>query len=404
MTNWRVSQMHLDKEKLKYYKMVLELEKTFKKEKPYFVKSVFIYGSVSRGEMIPGISDLDVMIVLNKETLTKEETQLLNKINKRVYEKYPIHMTFRLRNLTEINREDKTTSDFIGISIWNYYIDAWYIYGSDLSKELKKKIKRSPELIKKDLSSQILELRKALRALYSVHEKQLSTTTTHSQTSTTMYKIGDILGELSRIVCWIEGIKFKTTQEATLLAGQILRENLFKEAIKIKTSKVELDFFKVYENMETIFEKLLKKDYQKAENIFKNQKFRERTTVGLLLKNKTNQKYLILKNSEHEDYWTLPKGGKNENETITEALKRELFEETQIKDVVVKGKKIHLNHYYFDKEDCLVKVTTILYAAETDKKDIVLSHEHTDYKWVNKKEFLDYSKHTISLLISEYLN
>jgi bis(5'-nucleosidyl)-tetraphosphatase len=395
--------MHLNNEKLQYYKMVTKLEETFKKEKPSFVKSVFIYGSVSRGEMIPGISDLDVMIILNKETLNEEETQLLNKINKQVHKEYPIHMTFRLRNPSEISGEDKTTNDFIGISIWDYYTDAWYIYGEDISEEFKKKIQRSSSIIKKDLVARILELRKALRSLYSVHELQSSTTTTQSKTSTVRYKIGDILGELARVICWTKGIKFKTTQDATVQASKISGEDLFNDAIEIKKSKKEISFFEVYEIIENVFEKLLGQDYQKAEDIFKNQKFRERTTAGLILKNKTNQKYLILKNSEHDNYWTVPKGGKQTGESITAALKRELFEETQISDFKIGNELVHLNHYYFDKEDYLVKVKTILYAAETNETEAVLSHEHTNYKWVNKKEFLEYSKHTINLLISEHL-
>ncbi len=395
--------MNSDNESLQFYKMGLELKKQFDKTQPSFVKSVFIYGSVSRGEMVPGLSDLDVMVVLKKDTLKKREIYLLNRINKSVYKIYPIHMTFRIRSPSEMFEECSTTNDFGITSCLNYYRDAWYIYGDDLTNEFIKKIRRSKKALKENLRERILELRKNFRSFYSIHAFQSSTTTTSTTKRSLSYQIGDLLGELAQIVCLANGEDFMSTNEAIIKAAKLSKIKLFADANKIKQSKKHIDLFYTYACFEKLFHNLLKKNLNKTATVLRNQQFLVRDTVGLVLQNIKTKKYLILKRSTISNYWTVPKGGVNQGETFNAALKRELFEETGITKFVIKGEIPSLNHVYKNENGCIVKVKTHLFIAQTPDIEITLSSEHARFKWVDKKQFLQHSKNKINLLIAEYM-
>jgi len=353
--------------------------------------------------MIPGLSDLDVMVILNTDSLKKNEIKLLNAINLKVYKKYPIHMTFRLRNPTEISEETSTTNDFGPTSIWNYYKDSWYIYGEDMTIEFIKKMQRSTLLVKNDIRERILELRKNFRSLYSIHTLQSSTTTTKSKEKGLSYKIGDLLGELAQLVCWVHGERFSSAYEATVKAKQLSKVKLFEYAQDIKQSKKPINIFSTYEIIENTFYNLLKQNFNKSEILLKNQQFTTRDTVGLVLRNTKNEKYLLLKRAAMIDYWTVPKGGVKQGEPFDEALKRELFEETQISKFTINGNLLPLNHTYLNKEKQYVKTKTHYFNAETTESKVILSNEHIQFKWVTKNQFLKLSKHRINLLISEYM-
>jgi len=392
-----------NKKYLDFYDMVLYLKKQLDKKKPPFIKSVFVYGSVSRGEMIPGLSDLDVMVIINKDALQASEINTLNTINKATYKKYPIHMTFRLRSPAEISEEVSTTNDFGPTSIWNYYFDSWYIYGEDLTAELIKKMKRSIPLVQDNIRERMLELRKNLRALYSIHTFQSSTTTIQSKERELPYKIGDLILELAQLVCWVHGKRFISSHDAAAKAAKLSQLSVFKYASDIKQSKRTFNTFRTYELLEKLFHDLLENDLNKATELFANQRFITRDTVGLILRNKANGKYLLLKHATIPNYWTFPKGGVQQGETFIDALKRELLEETHITKFIINGHLPQLNHTYIDKEQQCVKVKTHLFTAETTESNVVLSSEHTQFKWVTKKQFLNLSRHKINLLISRHV-
>ena len=96
--------------------------------------------------------------------------------------------------------------------------------------------------------------------------------------------------------------------------------------------------------------------------------------------------YLILKRRLHWNGWEFPKGGIEKMEFRRLAIRRELFEETnlipkKIKSFPVKGK-------YTYKKECLdrpgVKGQTYkLYAVEVEKKRVsVDKKEHSGFEWL----------------------
>ena len=138
--------------------------------------------------------------------------------------------------------------------------------------------------------------------------------------------------------------------------------------------------------------------------VFKNKKF---LLVQLLLWSK--------------DLWKFPQGGIEENETEEETIKRELFEELNIKKYKIIGLSSHKHKYDWDENS--LKITNykwrgqkqrfyiIEYLGE-DKEIQVNQKEVSDYKWVDKKEclksidnllFQNYKK-TIEKILEEFKN
>ena len=95
-------------------------------------------------------------------------------------------------------------------------------------------------------------------------------------------------------------------------------------------------------------------------------------------------KLLALKASYKKFLWDLPGGGVEMPEEHEAALRREIKEETglEVGDIT----PIKVNSAYNKEEDFYIIV--ICYTCETDSMDVVLSEEHSEYRWVTKDEFL----------------
>ena len=60
-----------------------------------------------------------------------------------------------------------------------------------------------------------------------------------------------------------------------------------------------------------------------------------RTGVGAIVLNNKNQVFVGKRKDNPIDKWQMPQGGVNENENLLSAMKRELYEETSIKNIKV---------------------------------------------------------------------
>ena len=105
--------------------------------------------------------------------------------------------------------------------------------------------------------------------------------------------------------------------------------------------------------------------------------------------------YLLLKHSEH--YWNFPKGGIEKGEGEIQAAKREIFEETALKDVkFLPGFRVVEKYFYHAPKDFpkkeyrdkpVFKIVSF-YLAESKTKDVKISYEHKGFDWLSLKETL----------------
>jgi dATP pyrophosphohydrolase len=100
--------------------------------------------------------------------------------------------------------------------------------------------------------------------------------------------------------------------------------------------------------------------------------------------------FLLLKRSAHKIYpglWQMVSGHIDKNEIAFRTAIRELQEETSLKPSrlwVVPN----VNSFYSSEDDsiCIIPV----FAAEVNSGNVLISSEHTEYKWVDSEEAKKY--------------
>jgi len=95
--------------------------------------------------------------------------------------------------------------------------------------------------------------------------------------------------------------------------------------------------------------------------------------------------YLLLK---YPTYWGFAKGNIEEKENEEQTTLREIKEETGLNDIILlKGFKEKMAWFYRMNNE-LRRKEAIFFLAETKTKEIKISKEHDDYKWLSYEEAL----------------
>lgn len=101
---------------------------------------------------------------------------------------------------------------------------------------------------------------------------------------------------------------------------------------------------------------------------------------------RSDGKILVLKRSDNDDHkpnvWETVGGGMDREETPQEALQREILEETGL--AVNVG--VPFNVFTFKKDTGEFKVG-ITFLCECVGGEVTLSHEHSDFRWIDPEEF-----------------
>jgi 8-oxo-dGTP pyrophosphatase MutT (NUDIX family) len=107
---------------------------------------------------------------------------------------------------------------------------------------------------------------------------------------------------------------------------------------------------------------------------------KEEVSAGIILIN-DNKDFLLL--NYPSKHWDFVKGKMEEGETERETALRETNEETGINDVeFLDGFKEEIEYYFrADNQDIHKKV--IFFLGKTKTTDIILSHEHLDFIWLD---------------------
>ncbi|MFM9875181.1 MAG: bis(5'-nucleosyl)-tetraphosphatase [Nitrosarchaeum sp.] len=137
----------------------------------------------------------------------------------------------------------------------------------------------------------------------------------------------------------------------------------------------------------------------------------EETSAGIVLFRRDNTKILFLLLHYPSGHWDFVKGKMEKNETTHQTAIRETHEETGITDVTFLNNFEEWIEYNFQYQGELVHKKVVFFLAETKTIQISISHEHTDYTWMDyetaiEKTTFDNAKQILSkskLLIDKTL-
>jgi len=91
--------------------------------------------------------------------------------------------------------------------------------------------------------------------------------------------------------------------------------------------------------------------------------------------------YPSLSHRAEKNFWDFPKGHIEKGENEIDTAKREIFEETGIKEIkFLDGFKEQIKYFFKWKGENILKYVTF-YLAETNQKEIKISPEHLDWCW-----------------------
>ena len=120
--------------------------------------------------------------------------------------------------------------------------------------------------------------------------------------------------------------------------------------------------------------------------------------VQAIVFKRSNEKiqYLVLKRtSEREGFWQPITGGLEEGETRVEALRREVFEETGIKNFVRIVEDVHYFEYpgsHFVKGYDFIKEYVFGVEVSSTEKIVLDEREHSEFRWCSFQQALNLLK------------
>jgi 8-oxo-dGTP pyrophosphatase MutT (NUDIX family) len=109
----------------------------------------------------------------------------------------------------------------------------------------------------------------------------------------------------------------------------------------------------------------------------------EETSAGIVLFRKEDSKILFLLLNYPSGHWDFIKGKMEKGESTHETAIRETKEETGITDITFLENFEEWIKYDFQYQGELVHKKVVFFLAETKTKEVMISHEHLDYTWMD---------------------
>lgn len=112
----------------------------------------------------------------------------------------------------------------------------------------------------------------------------------------------------------------------------------------------------------------------------------EETSAGVVLFRRENSKILFLLLNYPSGHWDFVKGKMEVDETTQQTAIRETQEETGITDIVFLDNFEEWIKYNFQYQGELVNKKVVFFLGETKTEQILISHEHLDYAWMEYED------------------
>ena len=109
----------------------------------------------------------------------------------------------------------------------------------------------------------------------------------------------------------------------------------------------------------------------------------EETSAGMVLFRKEDSKILFLLLHYPSGHWDFIKGKMEKGESTHETAIREAKEETGIIDITFLENFEEWINYDFQYQGELVHKKVVFFLAETKTKEVMISHEHLDFTWMD---------------------
>ncbi len=109
----------------------------------------------------------------------------------------------------------------------------------------------------------------------------------------------------------------------------------------------------------------------------------EETSAGIVIFRKEGSKILFLLLHYPSGHWDFIKGKMEKGESTHETAIRETKEETGITDITFLENFEEWIKYDFQYQGELVHKKVVFFLAETKTKEVMISHEHLDYTWMD---------------------
>jgi 8-oxo-dGTP pyrophosphatase MutT (NUDIX family) len=110
-----------------------------------------------------------------------------------------------------------------------------------------------------------------------------------------------------------------------------------------------------------------------------------------------SSEFLLLKN--RRGFWGFPQGHKERGESEIQTLVREVFEETGIRDLEIQSYIGEIRYSYFKGDGMKSEKEVRFYFATTPTKQVKISIEHADFRWVTLADALNMIDHAKLKLI-----
>ncbi|HEX2013765.1 MAG TPA: NUDIX domain-containing protein [Nitrososphaera sp.] len=109
--------------------------------------------------------------------------------------------------------------------------------------------------------------------------------------------------------------------------------------------------------------------------------------------------FLLLRN--RRGYWGFPQGHKEKGESEIQTLIREVYEETGIRDLDIHSYIGDIRYSYFKGDGMKSEKQVRFYFATTPTKQVKISIEHADFRWVSLSDALNMIDHAkLKLILS----